>query len=96
MQSLLALNPKPDGVFCYNDPLAIGAMDTILAAGLSIPGDIAIIGCGNLHYDDALRVPLSSVDQQNAQVGEAAGKLLVPRASTARLAPGSRFPNNKN
>ncbi len=77
MQRLLALNPKPDGVFCYNDPLAIGAMDTILAAGLSIPGDIAIIGCGNLHYDDALRVPLSSVDQHNAQLGEAAGKLLL-------------------
>jgi LacI family transcriptional regulator len=77
MHRLLALNPKPDGVFCYNDPLAIGAMDTILAAGLSIPRDIAIIGCGNLHYDDALRVPLSSVDQHNAQLGEAAGKLLL-------------------
>ena len=49
-----------DGVFCYNDPLAIGAMNTILEAGLRIPEDIAVIGCGNLHYDGSLRVPLST------------------------------------
>jgi LacI family transcriptional regulator len=77
MQRLLALNPQPDGVFCYNDPLAIGAIDAILSAGLRIPEDIAIIGCGNLHYDDALRVPLSSIDQQNVQLGEKAGRLLL-------------------
>lgn len=77
MERLLALNPRPDGVFCYNDPMAIGAMDAVLAAGLRIPDDIAIIGCGNLHYDDSLRVPLSSIDQQSRTIGERAGKLVV-------------------
>ena len=77
MQRLLAIHPKPDGVFCYNDPMAIGAMEAILAAGLRIPQDIAIIGCGNLHYSDLLRVPLSSIDQQSSLIGERAGKLIL-------------------
>ena len=77
MQRLLAVKPRPDGVFCYNDPMAIGAMDAVLNAGLRIPDDIAIIGCGNLHYDDSLRVPLSSIDQQSRLIGERAGKLVL-------------------
>ena len=36
-----------------------------------------MIGCGNLHYDKSLRVPLSSVDQQSRAIGERAGKLVL-------------------
>ena len=77
MKKLLALNPQPDGVFCYNDPIAIGVIDAILEAGWRVPQDIAVIGCGNLHFDKSLRVPLSSVDQQSTAIGERAGKLLL-------------------
>ncbi len=77
MKKLLELNPRPDGVFCYNDPIAVGVIDAILEAGLRVPQDIAIIGCGNLHFDKSLRVPLSSVDQQSATIGERAGKLVL-------------------
>ena len=74
---LLKQRQRPDGIFCYNDPLAIGAMRTILAAGLRIPQDIALIGCGNLHYDDSLKVPLSSIDQQTTAIGEIAGRIAL-------------------
>jgi LacI family transcriptional regulator len=77
MQILLSRTPRPDGVFCFNDPLAIGAMKAIHAAGLRIPQDIAIIGCGNLHYDDSLRVALSSIDQHSRILGEQAGQLVL-------------------
>lgn len=77
MQTLLGCTPRPDGVFAYNDPLAIGAMKAILAEGLCIPEDIAVIGCGNLHYDDLLRVPLSSVDQHSHTIGERTGQILL-------------------
>lgn len=77
MRLLLELNPRPDGVFAYNDPLAIGAMNAILDKGLRIPEDIAVIGCGNLHYDASLRVPLSSIDQHNAVIGERTGNILL-------------------
>jgi LacI family transcriptional regulator len=93
---LLELHPRPDGIFCYNDPMALGAMQTILEAGLRIPEDIAVVGCGNLHYDDFFKVPLSSIDQQSNVVGERAGSLILslieakdsrPRARTIVLEP---------
>ncbi|WP_254062076.1 LacI family DNA-binding transcriptional regulator [Acidobacterium sp. S8] len=77
MRLLLHRNPRPDGVFCYNDPLAIGAIRSIMDAGLRIPEDIALIGCGNLHYDDCLRVPLSSIDQHSQQIGQRAAELVL-------------------
>lgn len=77
MRLLLERNPKPDGVFCFNDPLAIGAMSTILESGLRIPEDIALIGCGNLPNNDWLRVPLSSIDQRSQMVGQHAAELAL-------------------
>lgn len=69
MQQLLSLDPRPDAVFCYNDPTALGAMKALLAANLRVPEDIAIVGCGNAPYLDLLRVPLTSIDQQSDVLG---------------------------
>jgi LacI family transcriptional regulator, galactose operon repressor len=77
MHQLLSLKPKPDGLFCFNDPLAMGAMNYALDQGIRIPEDLAVIGCGNLHYDDSLRVPLSSIDQHSRQIGEHAARLTL-------------------
>lgn len=89
MRQLLELDPLPDGVFCYNDPAAMGAMNAILDAGLRIPEDIAIIGCGNVHYGASLRVPLSSIDQQSAAIGRRAAQLAL------RLMESKRSPRPK-
>ena len=77
MQTLLKNRPRPDAVFCYNDLTAIGAMHATIEAGLSIPQDVAFVGCGNVRYSDYLRIPLSSVDQSTGQLGEEAGKLAL-------------------
>jgi LacI family transcriptional regulator len=76
MRGLLQGKP-PDGVFCYNDPIAIAAMEVVHQAGLRIPQDIAFIGCDNLHYDDSLKAPLSSVDHHSAQIGVRAATTLL-------------------
>jgi len=77
MRKLLRLKVRPDAVFCYNDPTAIGAMAAILDAGLSIPNDIAIVGCGNIQHAAYTLVPLTSVDQNTVQLGKAAATLAV-------------------
>jgi LacI family transcriptional regulator len=77
MQELLSLTPRPDAVFCYNDSTAWGAITAILEAGLRIPEDIAIVGCGNNLYNSLMKVPLTSIDQNTAGLGSAAADLLI-------------------
>jgi LacI family transcriptional regulator len=77
MQQLLKARPRPDGVFCFNDPVAVGAVRAILEAGLSIPKDIAVVGAANMHYSDLLKIPLSTVDQGTREMGEQAAALLL-------------------
>jgi LacI family transcriptional regulator len=77
MQKLLRLSPPPDGVFCYNDPVAAGAIQAVFEAGLKIPDDVAIVGSGNVHYSDLLRPPLSTVDQSSHAIGETAAEQLL-------------------
>jgi LacI family transcriptional regulator len=77
MRRFLTVTPPPDGVFCYNDPTAMGAMKAVLEAGLRVPEDVAIAGCGNVAYADFLRVPLTSVDQQSAAIGERTASLAL-------------------
>jgi LacI family transcriptional regulator len=77
MQRLLALKPRPDGVFCYNDPTAMGAMKAVLDSRLRVPEDVAIVGCGNVTYADFLRIPLTSVDQHSEEIGKRAAKLAL-------------------
>jgi len=55
----------------------MGAFRAIFEAGLHVPKDIAVIGCGNVHYDDLLRVPLSSLDQDAAGLGESVARLAL-------------------
>ena len=76
---------RPDGIFCFNDPVAIGTMRAILEAGLCIPKDIAVVGCGNLSYSDFLRVGLSSVDQGSKEIGRHAASmaLILARGNSA-------------
>ncbi len=76
-KTLLDTKPRPDGIFCFNDPIALGAMRAILDAGLRIPEDIAVVGCGNLLYSDFLRVPLTSVDQDSAAIGRISAELAL-------------------
>jgi LacI family transcriptional regulator len=84
---LLALTPRPDAIFGYNDPTAAGAMKAILEAGIRIPDEIKVIGVGNVHYSDLLRVPLSTIDQSSASIGEQAADILVKSIGNKRRRP---------
>ena len=86
-RKLLALNPRPDAIFGYNDPTAAGAMKAILEAGIRIPEEIKVIGAGNVHYSDLLRVPLSTVDQASTKIGQQAADMLVKSIGAKRKKP---------
>jgi LacI family transcriptional regulator len=89
MRKLLRLRSKPDAVFCYNDLTAIGAIEAALQAGLRVPEDVAVIGCGNFRYSPYLRVPLSSIDQGTAELGRLAGQMALELSRQPHSVPRS-------
>ena len=59
-------------------------MKAIFEAGLNVPDDISVVGAGNVHYSDVLRVPLTTVDQGTAQIGTRAAELVMERIAAKR------------
>lgn len=90
-KKLLEANPRPDGIFCYNDATAYGAIAALLEAGLSVPEDVAVVGCGNLLYDKFLKIPLTSVDQQTMSIGQRAGTLALQLVEAGEPVPPQRI-----
>ena len=77
LSRLLASAPKPLGVFTFDDADASRVESVALAAGLSIPGDIAILGAGD---DEPLCesqiVAISSVQHDLTRIGREGAQLL--------------------
>jgi LacI family transcriptional regulator len=77
MRAWIASGDVPPALFAANDPAAIGAMAAMTEAGLRIPDDVAIVGGGNIHYGDMLKVPLTTVAWSTSEMGQNAGRLLI-------------------
>lgn len=77
MQKWIARGNLPSAIFAGNDPAAIGAMAAANEAGLKVPGDVAFVGAGSIHYGDMLRVPLTTVSWSKAEMGQAAASLVL-------------------
>jgi LacI family transcriptional regulator len=74
---LQRLQPRPDGVFCYNDVIAMGVIAGAHKMDVQVPQELCVVGCGNLHFDDQIRVPLSSIDQRSNEIGSRTAKLIL-------------------
>lgn len=69
--------PKPMGVFCAADGLALDLLESCERAGVSVPEEVAIVGAGNsLLAVDAMRTPISSVDVNMERQGYRGAELL--------------------
>ena len=55
-----------------NDTLAVGCAETLLKQGLKIPGDISIVGFGNILMSQHFSVPLTTSRQPKYRLGSAA------------------------
>ena len=77
MEQLLQLPERPDAVFGVNDPVAIGAFLHLRDLGISVPGEIALIGFSN-NPNTALVTPrLTTVNQPAFEIGRQAASLLL-------------------
>ncbi|GGV42263.1 LacI family transcriptional regulator [Streptomyces longisporoflavus] len=74
---VLGLAERPTAVFCANDLLALGVLQAMYAAGVSVPEDIAIVGYDDIEFAAAAVVPLTSVRQPAIKMGAMAAELLL-------------------
>lgn len=76
--------PKPVGLMACNDPRARHVLEACQRLGLTVPGDVAVLGVDNDQLICELtRPPLSSIDQSARRIGYEAASLL-DRMMTAR------------
>jgi DNA-binding LacI/PurR family transcriptional regulator len=77
MASLLAFANPPTAVFCYDDMTALGAMRQVRSAGLSVPGDISVIGFDDLAISRFVEPPLTTIRQPMSEMGELAMRAVL-------------------
>jgi LacI family transcriptional regulator len=69
---------RPDGVFCANDLLALGLIQSLaMTHSIRIPEDIALIGYDDIDFASSAVVPLSSIRQPAERLGRTAIELLT-------------------
>lgn len=79
IRRLIALSPRPDLVCFHSEIPAVGGLLECLRLGLSIPGDIALAGYGDLEISPNLPVPLTTVHVRSDAIGRITGELIVRR-----------------
>jgi len=77
MLKLLALEEPPTAVFAFNDDMAMGAIKAAKERGITIPGDLAIIGFDNVKMSSIIEPNLTTVDQPKYEIGKKAMELLI-------------------
>lgn len=73
----LPASDRPDGVFAGNDHLAIGMLQGLVARGIRVPEDIALVGYDDIEFAGAAVIPLTSVRQPAIEMGGRAVELLL-------------------
>ncbi|WP_033541366.1 LacI family DNA-binding transcriptional regulator [Planococcus sp. CAU13] len=79
MRKILAIDDRPTAVFAVSDLLAIGALKEINAAGLNVPGDMAVIGFDKIDFSNMTNPTLTTVAQPMYKMGTAAAKMLIEK-----------------
>jgi LacI family transcriptional regulator len=77
--TILARPHRPTAVFAANDLMAIGAMQAMLGAGLSVPGDMAVAGFDDISAATLVKPALTTVAQFQSDVGVKAAQVLMDR-----------------
>jgi LacI family transcriptional regulator len=68
---------RPDAVLAVTDMLGMGAISTLIAGGLRVPDDVAVLGCDHNSAAWGGAIPLTSVSMQGEEMGEEAVRLLL-------------------
>lgn len=88
-EAFMRLPERPTAIFATSDMMALGAIKAARAAGLDVPGDVAVVGVDNISLSDSFIVPLTTVHQAKREMGLEAAKMLVGLVTGKRTGPAS-------
>lgn len=76
---LLALRPaeRPQAIFALSDVMAIGLLRGIHEAGLSVPGDISVVGYDDIEFAGYTSPPMTTVRQPAIELGRVAAEVVI-------------------
>lgn len=75
--NLLAQPNRPTALFCFNDLLAVGAMQAFQEAGLIIPEEMSMVGFDNIALSRLVKPALTTFDQPKHRLGNEAAMMLL-------------------
>ncbi len=81
-KALMTLDEPPTALFCVNDWVAMGCYEAVKELGLSIPGDLAIIGYDNHELAGLLRPGLTTMQLPHYDLGRKAVECLLAPAGS--------------
>lgn len=77
MEELIARGNLPDGLFCFNDLMAFGAIKVLHDHGYSVPEDVAVIGFDDITESQFFIPPLSTISQNREAISRIALERLI-------------------
>jgi LacI family transcriptional regulator len=83
MQRLLKQAGRPpEAIFCLNDLLAFGGLCALDGSGLSVPGDVSVIGYDDIEYAAYMVPPLTTIRQPANEIGRGAAEVLIEQVAS--------------
>ena len=67
-------------MFCSSDLLALGVMVEARARGIAVPGQLAVVGFGDLDFAADLEPSMTSVRIDGGAIGRQAARFIIDRA----------------
>lgn len=74
---LLCGRARPTAIFTYSDLMAMGVMKALRELGLSVPGDVSLVGYDDIEFAIFLEVPLTTVRQSMYEIGVRSAQILL-------------------
>jgi len=74
---LLAGREKPTAIFCFNDEMAIGVVESARLHGLVVPRDLSVVGFDDIRFARHTDPPLTTIAQPMREIGEATVRVLL-------------------
>src|SRR5712675_1448761 len=76
-ERLLGRRERPTAIFCFNDEMAMGAIETARRRGLRVPLDVSIVGFDDIRFARCVDPPLTTIAQPMRAIGEGTVRLLL-------------------